>query len=97
MNPIESPIAENYHDIVFSQQRHQPAQDCIGIPHSWDRRRSKATYRAITFIERDVYHLPIYSRGPSWMSPWQALVAGVLCLGLGLFSIIRAVPTKKEK
>jgi hypothetical protein len=25
MNPIESPIAENYHDIVFSQQRHQPA------------------------------------------------------------------------
>ena len=31
------------------------------------------------------------------MSPWQALVAGVLCLGLGLFSIIRAVPTKPEK
>jgi len=44
-----------------------------------------------------VYHLPIYSRGPSWMSPWQALVAGALCLGLGLFSIIRAVPTKTEK
>jgi hypothetical protein len=44
-----------------------------------------------------VYHLPIYSRGPSWMSPWQALVAGVLCLGLGLFSIIRAVSTKTEK
>jgi hypothetical protein len=61
MNPIESPIAENYHDIVFSQQRHQPAQDRVGIPHSWDRRRSKATYRAITFLERDVYHLPIYS------------------------------------
>jgi hypothetical protein len=44
VNPIESPIAENYHDIVFSQQRHQ-----------------------------------------------------LLCLGLGLFSIIRAVPTKTEK
>ena len=31
MNPIEPPIAENYHDIVFSQQRHQPAQDPVGI------------------------------------------------------------------
>jgi len=44
-----------------------------------------------------VYQVPIYSKGPSWMSPWQALIAGVLCLGLGLFSIIRAVPTKIEK
>ncbi len=44
-----------------------------------------------------LYHVPVYSKGPSWMSPWQALVAGVLCLGLGLFSIIRAVPTKIEK
>jgi len=31
MNPIESPIAENYHDIVFSQQRHHAAQDRVGI------------------------------------------------------------------
>jgi len=44
-----------------------------------------------------LYHVPVYSKGPSWMSPWQALVAGVLCLGLGLLSIIRAVPTKIEK
>jgi hypothetical protein len=43
------------------------------------------------------YHMPIYSKGPSWMSPWQALVAGVLCLGLGLVSIISAVPRKIEK
>jgi len=28
---IESPIAENYHDIVFSPQRHKPAQDRVGI------------------------------------------------------------------
>jgi hypothetical protein len=62
MNPIESPIAENYHDNVFSQQRHQPAQDCVGIPHSWDRRRSKATYRAITFIERDVSPADLFQR-----------------------------------
>jgi hypothetical protein len=44
-----------------------------------------------------VYHVPLYSKGPSWMSPWQALVAGVLCVFLGLFSIIRAVPTNIEK
>jgi hypothetical protein len=25
------PYAENYHDIVFSQQRHQAAQDRVGI------------------------------------------------------------------
>src|SRR5436190_22042458 len=31
LNPIESPIAETYHDIVFSQHRHQPAQDPVGI------------------------------------------------------------------
>ena len=96
MNPVESPIAENYHDIVFSQQRHQPAQDRVGIPHSWDRRRSKATYRAITFIERDVSPADLFQR-PIVDEPLQALVAGVLCLGLGLFSIIRAVPTKTEK
>jgi hypothetical protein len=44
-----------------------------------------------------MYHLPIYSKGPSWMSPWQALVAGVLCLGLGLFSIIRGGSDKDRK
>jgi hypothetical protein len=95
MNPIESPIAENYHDIVFSQQRHQPAQDCVGIPHSWDRRRSKATYRAITFIERDVSH-DLFQR-PIVDEPLAGACRGRLVSWFGLFSIIRAVPTKKEK
>jgi hypothetical protein len=96
MNPIESPIAENYHDNVFSQQRDQPAQDCVAF-HTVGIVAVQKQHAARLPSLSVMYHLPIYSRGPSWMSPWQALVAGVLCLGLGLFSIIGAVPTKKEK
>jgi hypothetical protein len=38
-----------------------------------------------------VYHIPIYFKGPSWMSPWQALAAGVLCSAIGLFLITNAL------
>jgi hypothetical protein len=38
-----------------------------------------------------VYHVPIYFKGPSWMSPWQAFAAGILCSALGLFLIVNAL------
>ena len=32
-----------------------------------------------------LYHTPIFFKGPSWLSPWQAIIGGSLFLSLGLF------------
>jgi hypothetical protein len=97
MNPIESPIAEKYHDNVFSQQRHQPAQDRVGIPHSWDRHRSKATYRTITFIERDVSPADLFQR-PIVDEPLAGACRGRPVSWFGtVLNHYGAVPTKTEK
>jgi hypothetical protein len=37
-----------------------------------------------------IYHRPIYFKGPSWMSPSQALIAGGLCLAFALFLVLNA-------
>jgi hypothetical protein len=32
-----------------------------------------------------LYHTPIFFKGPSWLSPWHAIIGGSLFLALGLF------------
>jgi hypothetical protein len=44
-----------------------------------------------------VYHMPIYFKGPSWMSPFQALIAGGLCLAFGLFLVVNAYQKRGSK
>ncbi|MGC2627726.1 MAG: hypothetical protein WA269_12895 [Candidatus Udaeobacter sp.] len=43
-----------------------------------------------------LYHTPIYTKGPSWLDPWAALVAGVFFSGLGLFGIATAIRRKRK-
>ena len=38
-----------------------------------------------------LYHTPIYSRGASFMDPWQAVIAGGLCLVFGLYLVGSAI------
>ena len=52
--------------------------------------------RAITFTERDVSPADLFHR-TIVDEPLAGACRGVLCLDLGLFSIIRAVLTKTEK
>ena len=44
-----------------------------------------------------VNHVPIYFKGPSWLSPWQALIVGAVCLALGLFLVINALQKKANR
>ena len=34
-----------------------------------------------------VYHTPIYTKGPSWLDPWAALIAGCFVSAIGLWAI----------
>jgi hypothetical protein len=41
-----------------------------------------------------LYHTPIYMKGP--LDPWQAIIGGSLCAGLGLFMVIHGFCRKKK-
>jgi hypothetical protein len=34
-----------------------------------------------------VYHTPIYTRGPSWLDPWAAVIGGCFFTAVGLYAI----------
>jgi hypothetical protein len=41
-----------------------------------------------------LYHTTIYFKG--WMYPWQAIIGGGLCAGLGLFMVIHGFCRRKK-
>ena len=43
-----------------------------------------------------VYHTPIYTKGPSWLDPWAAVLAGCFLSGIGLYAIALALHRKKK-
>jgi hypothetical protein len=43
-----------------------------------------------------LYHIPIYTRGPSWLDAWAAIVAGVFFCTAGLFAIAHAIYRRRK-
>jgi hypothetical protein len=44
-----------------------------------------------------LYHTPIYSRGASVMDPWQAVVAGSLCLAFGVYILVTGAIRRRSR
>lgn len=38
-----------------------------------------------------LYHTPIYFKGPSWVNPWSALVAGGVFILLGVLALVNGL------
>jgi hypothetical protein len=42
------------------------------------------------------YHIPIYTKGPSWVDPWAALLAGCFFSAIGLYNIGRGFYRRRK-
>ncbi len=43
-----------------------------------------------------LYQTPIYTKGPSWLDPWAAIIAGSFFCAVGLFGIFQAIYRRRK-